>query len=219
MEILRKYGVETDIYFPLIDAGTNDFAQTGDYTFASGDAKIIKDGGAAANTTNNPSVIAMGEAAMWKLTLTATEMQAAIVCVTISDAATKAVEDQAIIIATYGNASAEHAIDLDDSVRAGLTALPNAAADAAGGLPISDAGGLDMDNMVGNLLTTQMTEAYAADGVAPTLAQALFAIMQQGGEFAISGTTITVKKLDGSTAAMTFTLDDDTNPTSRTRAS
>jgi len=36
-------------------------------------------------------------------------------------------------------------IDLDDSVRAGLTALPNAAADAAGGLPISDAGGLDLD--------------------------------------------------------------------------
>lgn len=35
--------------------------------------------------------------------------------------------------------------DLYDGVRAGLTALPNAAADAAGGLPISDAGGLDMD--------------------------------------------------------------------------
>jgi hypothetical protein len=33
-----------------------------------------------------------------------------------------------------------------DGVRLGLTALPNAAADAAGGLPISDAGGLDLDN-------------------------------------------------------------------------
>lgn len=32
-----------------------------------------------------------------------------------------------------------------DNVRLGLTALPNAAADAAGGLPISDAGGLDLD--------------------------------------------------------------------------
>lgn len=32
-----------------------------------------------------------------------------------------------------------------DGVRLGLTALPNAAADAAGGLPISDAGGLDLD--------------------------------------------------------------------------
>lgn len=35
--------------------------------------------------------------------------------------------------------------DPEDSVRLGLTALPNAAADAAGGLPISDGGGLDMD--------------------------------------------------------------------------
>lgn len=33
----------------------------------------------------------------------------------------------------------------EDGVRMGLTALPNAAADAAGGLPISDAGGLDID--------------------------------------------------------------------------
>jgi hypothetical protein len=46
-------------------------------------------------------------------------------------------------------------IDMDpyDSVRAGLTALPNANADAAGGLPISDAGGLDMDAIL-RLATT-----------------------------------------------------------------
>ncbi|MEA3478428.1 MAG: hypothetical protein U9R60_09635, partial [Bacteroidota bacterium] len=40
-------------------------------------------------------------------------------------------------------------VDFDpyDSVRMGQTALPNAAADAAGGLPISDAGGLDLDDI------------------------------------------------------------------------
>jgi hypothetical protein len=37
------------------------------------------------------------------------------------------------------------AYDPYDVVRLGLTSLPNAAADAAGGLPISDAGGLDLD--------------------------------------------------------------------------
>jgi hypothetical protein len=68
------------------------------------------------------------------------------------------------------------------------------------------------------VLTTQMTEAYAADGVAPTLAQAIFLTQQSLTEFAISGTTITAKKLDGSTTAATFTLDDGTTPTSRTRA-
>lgn len=54
----------------------------------------------------------------------------------------------------------EHAlVDYDpyDSVRAGLTALPNAAADAAGGLPISDAGGLDMDTKLAN--TNEVTAA------------------------------------------------------------
>jgi len=70
---------------------------------------------------------------------------------------------------------------------------------------------------VADILTTQMTEAYAADGVAPTLAQALFLIQQTIGDFAIAGTTITTKKLDGSTTAATYTLDDGTNPTSRTR--
>jgi hypothetical protein len=40
---------------------------------------------------------------------------------------------------------------LEDSVRMGMTALPNAAADAAGGLPISDAGGLDMDSISARL--------------------------------------------------------------------
>jgi hypothetical protein len=38
-----------------------------------------------------------------------------------------------------------------DGVRLGLTALPNAAPDAAGGLPISDAGGLDLDAKIGAL--------------------------------------------------------------------
>lgn len=68
-------------------------------------------------------------------------------------------------------------------------------------------------------LTTQMTESYAADGTAPTLAQAVFETKQALTEFSISGTTITAKKLDGSTTAATYTLDSSTTPTSRTRAS
>lgn len=68
------------------------------------------------------------------------------------------------------------------------------------------------------MLTTAMTEAYAADGAAPTLAQALFLIQQTVGDFSISGTTLTAKKLDGATTAATYTLNDGTNPTSRTRA-
>ena len=63
-----------------------------------------------------------------------------------------------------------------------------------------------------------MVESYAADGVAPTLAQCLFLIQQAVMDFSIAGTTLTIKKLDGTTSAATCTLDDSLNPTSRTRA-
>ena len=52
------------------------------------------------------------------------------------------------------------AFDPQDTVRLGQTALPNAAADAAGGLPVSDAGGLDLDGLnttVGTINTTTGT--------------------------------------------------------------
>jgi hypothetical protein len=113
---------------------------------AAGDFKISKDDGAITNTaTTTPTEIA-ASSGVYYLPLSATEMQAAnIVIRCVDQTATKEWEDQIIIIDTYGNASAEHAMDFDDAVRGGMTALPNAAADAAGGLPISDAGGLDLD--------------------------------------------------------------------------
>jgi hypothetical protein len=59
-------------------------------------------------------------------------------------------------------------------------------------------------------------ESYAADGEVPTLSQALWMLWGTVGDYLVSGTTLTVRKQDG-TAAMTFTLDDATAPTSRTR--
>lgn len=79
--------------------------------------------------------------------LSPTEMSCSQGGITIIDSATKAIEDQAILFTTYGNPLAMHAVDFDDSVRMGLTSIPNAAADAGGGLVISDVGGLDMDAM------------------------------------------------------------------------
>lgn len=63
-----------------------------------------------------------------------------------------------------------------------------------------------------------MTESYAADGSTATPEQMFYMIWASLSEFAISGTTITAKKLNGSTTAMTFTLDSATDPTSRTRS-
>ena len=74
------------------------------------------------------------------------------------------------------------------------------------------------DEIADAVLTRQMTESYAADNVAPTLAQALFLVQQAITEFTISGTTTTIKKIDGTTTAATLTLNDGTTPTGVTRA-
>lgn len=64
--------------------------------------------------------------------------------------------------------------------------------------------------------TTALTESYAANGAAFTPAQGLYAIHQMLMDFAISGTTISVKRLGG-TEAFAVTLDDATTPTSASR--
>lgn len=113
MIYLAKYGAAYTFEFPVVKAGAIDFAVSGDWTPATGDTKICKDGGNVTNTSNNPAAVGGTGSRLWKLTLTATEMQAARVAIQIVDAA---IEDQAIIIATYGHASAQHAFDLDKAL-------------------------------------------------------------------------------------------------------
>lgn len=91
------------------------------------------------------------------------------------------------------------------------------------GAGLNDVGGMS-DGMkaevlteVIKLLTTQMTESYAANGVAPTLAQAQFAKHQMLMQFGAAGTSITVRQLDDTTTAFIVTLDDATTPTDAKR--
>lgn len=109
MIILAKYNQSKTVMFPLITRGSVDY-KTG-ATFAAGDAKISKDGGAFASTTNTPTELGNG---WYQLVLTATELQAARIAISvISPAGPKVYEDQAIYIEVYGNVSAEHELDLD----------------------------------------------------------------------------------------------------------
>lgn len=70
-----------------------------------------------------------------------------------------------IVVASANNAVASPifvsltAVDLQDNVRGGMTALPNAAADAVGGLPISDAGGLDLDSRLDADVSSRLASA------------------------------------------------------------
>jgi hypothetical protein len=67
------------------------------------------------------------------------------------------------------------------------------------------------------LWTTAMADSVPSDGTRPSPVQALYMAIQFLLERAVSGTTCTVKKVDGSTTLLTLTLNDADNPTSITR--
>lgn len=131
----------------------------------------------------------------------------------------------------------ESALD-NYSVTRGLagTALPAAMADAAGGLPISDAGGLDLDTQIGTNIDAILADT-ATDGVAIATATAqaiadeilnrgvsnvedsadaasLAAMVLAAFESVIVDTTWTIYKTDHSTvfATKTVTTDASANP-------
>ncbi len=111
MEIGRKYatGSGADIYIPIVKRDVIDFAVSADWTPAAGDVKVSKDGGAQANIGTLP-VYTNGA---WKFVFTDAELTCKILAVMIVDSATKTIEDQAILIGTFGHASALHPFDLN----------------------------------------------------------------------------------------------------------
>ena len=66
--------------------------------------------------------------------------------------------------------------------------------------------------------TVDLAESYAPDGETATAAELLYMIWSAIQEFGISGTTITSKRVN-STTAMTWRSDDSASPTSRERLS
>lgn len=74
-----------------------------------------------------------------------------------------------------------------------------------------------LDQILAGVFYTAFTESYAALHASPTLCQALMGIQQNILERSTSGTGVTIKKVDGSTTAMTATLNSAVTPTSITR--
>lgn len=68
------------------------------------------------------------------------------------------------------------------------------------------------------VLTTQMTESYAALHAAPTLAQIAFESRSLLAAKSVATTTLTAYKMDGTTIAGTYTLSDAVSPVSINRA-
>jgi hypothetical protein len=77
---------------PIVKAGSTDLALAADWTPATGDVKIIKDGGAAANITTLPSFISGTATLTWSLS--ASECEATEVIIQVIDQGTKTIQDQ-----------------------------------------------------------------------------------------------------------------------------
>lgn len=241
-----KRGVEYIFYTSLVSQADAKLLKANP-TLAAGDVVISKDGGAFANLTTLPTVTpAAGKGV--KVTVSATEMTADNVLIIFSDAAGAEWCDLSINVATsaqqiddLATQASVNTIDdfLDTEVAAILAAVDTevatiitdvAAVKADTAAILLDTGtdgvvlkaaGLATDaaqEIADTVIARTLTESYAADGAAPTLQQALMLIQQMLTEMSISGTTMTVKKVDGVTTAATFTLNDATTPTSITRA-
>lgn len=112
---LRKYntivsGVNV-ISIPLIKYGETNFALSGDWTPVAGDVVISKDNNVFSNITNLPAPKSAGNTNVWDFYLSASECSAKQTRIIISDAVTKAVEDDCFIVEFYGNPDAMHTID------------------------------------------------------------------------------------------------------------
>lgn len=97
----------------------------------------------------------------------------------------------------------------ETTIQAMLSALSAAIADKTG-YRLSTTG-------VNDILRSALTQGYAADGQQFTLEQFAYMMVSFLFEQDLSGTTLVTRRLDGATAAMTFTLNDANTPTNITR--
>ena len=102
---LYEYGTTSPLYFKLTSSGVGVAA-----TLATGDVKISKDGGAFANVTTLPTVVDASNGPGWfKWTPTAAETQCEVFIINIKDASGAVFDENALVVATGGNASARFA--------------------------------------------------------------------------------------------------------------
>jgi hypothetical protein len=107
--------------------------------------------------------------------------------------------------------------DVNDGVHFGLTALPNAAANASNGL-ITAGTGTNQITLASGITTAtlSMSQAVATSNTDNTVGDCLNAARAAGfGKWTLSGTTYNLYAPDNSTIVKTFTLNSATTPTSR----
>lgn len=188
MPFFRKYATATHIYIPIPKRGVVDNAVSADWTPATGDVKFSIDGAAAANIGTLPTAVAMGNTAYWDFTIATGEVTGKKTVVTVSDSATKAVEDQTFLIETYGHASAEYQADLSAAnLPANVTQLLGTAwlVPAVAGTPdvnTKQIGGAASQGAAG-YAAVDFAQVLPTTPVANTLGEALYLADILGGRF------------------------------------
>lgn len=237
---LRKYGVETTINFELFEVDGINFRV--DAAHAAGDSVIMKNEGAEASTANGFTDEGKG----YSLVLSAPEMQAKRIVIYLVDlTATKVWLDKAIVIETYGHASAMHSFDFNTATQnvniassddIDLTATQKTSVNTEVDTALNDYDGptraeatsdaaaiitqVDINEVkIDALMTNPLSEGYAADGASGSVAELLYMIWSLLSSLKFVTTIGTSRKLDGSTAAMTFVIDDADSPTDINRSS
>jgi hypothetical protein len=220
------------IFFQAVDAADGITAETG----LTGAGRISKAGAATAASTNNITEIdATNMPGRYYIELTATEVNTlGIIEFRFKTAACAEVVARGLVVAFDPfTASNLGVTNLDATISSRATAAALATVDG-----IVDAILVDTDTTIPGLIaalndlsaaqvnaemvdvvaTDVIADSVPADGSRPTMRQALLMIARFLMEKSVSGTTVTVKKEDGTTSSMTFTLDSGTSPTSITRA-
>lgn len=124
--------------------------------------------------------------------------------------------DAAGVRTAVGLASANLDTQLGDLPTNAELATSQAAADDATLAAIAALNNVTAAQVATAVFTTAMTESYRSAGAAGTLSQYIHELIAHMGESSISGTIKTLKQLNGSTTAKTYTLDSAASPTSIT---
>jgi hypothetical protein len=96
--IWAPFGTAYTFRAPVVKAGSTDLAVSGEWTPATGDVKVIKDGTSLANVLTPPT--AYSTSAVWTWSLSAAEMSADEIIIQVVDAPTKTIQDQMFRIIT-----------------------------------------------------------------------------------------------------------------------
>lgn len=216
---LKQSTAVTVLLGPFVDEDDGKTAETG-LTIAQADVRLSKNGGNMAQK-NDASACTHDEIGYYGCPLSTTDTNTlGILDVMVHKAgALPVVRSFMVVPANVYDSLVGGSDELDVQVAGMDNNVVAAAAIASNALTDAKFATDAKQGFADALLQRQMTEGYNTDGTAPTVEEAFFVVMQRLLDFAISGTTISVKEIDGTTEAYQITIDDANNPTSSSRSS